>query len=133
MRIFISGYTSEESGVSEILYEISEPAEKFFKAKRYGTGLKGLAIFLMCWEPQFNRKRLALFSRKESTLYITVILDLKQMTRLRHRSRKREVAKRLSIQVPAIMDRYAFPNFATERFNEDWKRWVATRVAPAPK
>ena len=121
MNLRITCDANSESGVGIIIDEISGPTRKHFLPKAYGDGLKGIVIVLMCRNPDLNFKQRIRFSKKDKTLYMDVMLDLKQMIRAAHQDRKRTIINRLTDEVPIIIHKYSFPDFDEKHFVEELK------------
>ncbi len=125
MRLVITSDENEESGVGEVVDEISGPTRKHFMEEDYGRGLRDIGIVLMCRDPELNFKRRLRFSKKDQCLYMDIMLDLDQMTPLPHEARKRLILGRLADEIPAVLRKYDFKDFAEERFVKDLKNWLA--------
>ncbi len=126
----ITGDSNEESGVSDVIYELSGPTRKHFEARDYGAGMHGLGVVLICRNPALNFKRRLRFSKNDKMLYMDVMLDLVQMRDAQHQDRKRVVIERLAEEIPIILRKYAFPEFDETRFMKDLKSWLTEIGSP---
>ena len=124
MQLRITGDSNEESGVSEVIYELSGPTRKYFASKDYGVGLQGIGVILMCRDPALNFKRRIRHSKKDSMIYMDIMLDLQVMRKASPEERKCEVARRLFDEVPEVMFRYKLPDFNRDAFIADFQEWV---------
>ena len=121
MHVRITGDFNAESGVDEVLNELSGPIRRFFLPKDYGSGLSGLVIVLMCRDSGLNFKRRIRVSSKEKKLYMDVMLDLLQMRPAEHQERKRDIIERLAQEIPIVLRKYALKEFDEVRFVGDLK------------
>src|SRR5437016_3849264 len=96
MHLRITCDANAESGVGIIIDEMSGPARKHFISKEYGDGLKGVVIVFMCRNSDLNFKQRIRFSKKDKTLYMDVLLDLKHMIQATPQERKRTVINSLA-------------------------------------
>lgn len=124
MHLRITGDINAESGVAEVVYEISGPAATYFKANNYGGGLLGLVVVLMCRDPEINFKRRIRFSKKDKKLYMDIMLNLEQLKNAVHEIRKKTIAERIADEVPIVLRKYSIPDFDEARFVEDLKTWL---------
>ena len=123
MRFIITCDANEESGVGEIVEEISGPTRKHFVAKDYGVGLHGLGVILMCRDPELNFKRRIRLSKKEKILYMDIMLNFDQMKQIEHKERKEIIVSRILTEVPTILQKYSISDFDKEYFVNDLKDW----------
>ena len=126
MRFAITGDVNQESGVAEVVFEISGPTEKHFIQKDYGAGLSGVVIVLMCRNPELNFRRRLRLAKKTQKLYLDIMLDLHEMVPLDHEARKRIVGHQISEELPPILRKYAIPDFDDARFVNDMRDWFGT-------
>jgi hypothetical protein len=125
MYLRVTSDANAESGVGEVVGEISGPTRRHFVPKDYGVGLAGVVVVLMCRDPERNFKRRIRFARKEKTVFMDVMLDLALMRQADHGARKRIIRERLAEEIPAVLRRYAVADFDEERFVTDLKSWLA--------
>ena len=125
MHLRITCDVNEESGVGEVVGEISGPTRRHFVPKDYGIGLAGVAVGLMCRDPERNFQRRLRFARKEKTVFMDVMLDLAQMREADHSGRKQIIRERLTEEIPAVVRKYSIGDFDDARFAEDLKAWLA--------
>ncbi len=128
MLLRITGDINQESGVAEVIYEISGPTRKHFALKEYGAGLHGIGVILMCRDPELNFKRRLRFSKKDKTLYMDVMLDLEQMSQSSHERRKQIILERLAEEIPATLGKYSIRDFDEAHFVKDLKGWLKSLV-----
>ena len=124
MYVRITSDANSESGVGEVVDEISGPTRQNFVARDYGVGLLGIVIVFMCRDSELNFKRRLRFVRKEKTIYMDVMLELGQMTRLGHPQRMQVIVDRLMDEVPLIVNKYNIAEFNYYSFELDLKAWL---------
>ena len=129
MRFVITADSNQESGVSDVLYELSGPTRQHFLPRDYGSGLPQLGVVLMCRDPHFNFKRRVRFSRKDQALYMDVMLHLPDMIPLTHDERRRVIVQRLLLEIPEVLTKYAFRDFDQPGFESDLRAWLSTFAA----
>jgi hypothetical protein len=125
LHLRITCDANEESGVGEVVDEISGPTRKNFATKNYGLSLLGIGVVLICRNPELKFKQRLKFSKSEKRLYMDVMLDLGQMRQADHERRKRIICERLAEEIPAVVRKYSVPDFDEERFAADLKSWLA--------
>ncbi len=130
LHLRITSDANEESGVGEVVDEISGPTRKHFATKSYGIGILGIGVVLMCRNPELKFKQRLTFSKADKRLSMDVMLDLAQMRQADHQGRKRIIRERLAEEVPAVLRKYSIPDFDEERFVADLKHWLA-EIDPA--
>ena|SRR6266498_5867797 len=131
MLVRITADANKESGVADVIFDISGPTRKYFATRDYGPGLHGLGVILMCRDSVLNFKRRLRLSRKDRTLYMDVMLDLERMRRSEHQSRKLVILELLAEEIPAILRKYSIADFDEVRFVEDLKRCLTeARATP---
>lgn len=124
MHVRITSDANSESGVGQVVHEISGQTRQNFVAKSYGSGLLGIGVVLMCRDSGLNFKRRVRFNRKEKTLYLDVMLELEQMRQLGHEERIREIAGRLMGEIPVVVRKYEIEEFDDDLFERDLKSWL---------
>ncbi len=124
MFVRITSDANEESGVGEVVDEISGPTRKHFALKEYGAGLHGIGVVLMCRDPELNFKRRLRFSKKDKKLYMDVMLDLEEMSQSSHERRKQIILERLAEEIPATLSKYSIRDFDGVRFVKDLRAWL---------
>ncbi|QIF04955.1 hypothetical protein [Roseimicrobium sp. ORNL1] len=108
-----------------MIEELSGPCRKHFAPKNYGEGLSEIVVVLMCQDSALNLKRRLRYSRKESKVYMDIMLDLPAMSAATPEARKQEVMQRLFDEVPEVLERYRIPDFDREVFVADLRSWIA--------
>jgi hypothetical protein len=78
----------------------------------------------MCQDPALNLKRRLRHSKKESKIYMDIMLDLPAMRNATSDSRKQEVAQRIFDEVPEVLGRFKIPDFDREEFVADLREWI---------
>src|SRR4030095_12577886 len=132
MHLRITSDANAESGVGRVVNEMSGPTRRHFVPKDYGVGLLGIAVVLMCRNPELNFRRRLRFARKEKTVFMDVMLAVEQRRQADHERRKRIVIERLLDEIPAVLRDYAIRDFDEVRFGQDLKSWFAgTGLTPA--
>jgi hypothetical protein len=124
MHLRITSDANVESGVGQVVDEISGPTRRHFVPKSYGGGLAGVGVVLMCRDPKLNFKRRIRLARKERTLYMDVMLDLTEMRAADHGKRNLIIRERLIGEIPAIVRKYSVEDFDAPRFEQDLKAWL---------
>lgn len=126
MYLRITGDIDSESGVGEVIYNMSGPTEDHFTTREYGAGSPDIAVILMCQNPALNLKRRVRFARKDNTLYLDVMLDLPAMKAAKPRARRQFIFRKIHDDVSEVIARYRLPDFDSERFLKDLKEWSAS-------
>ena len=129
MRFVITSDANHESGVGEVVDELSGPTRQHFLPRDYGSGLPQLGVVLMCRDPHLNFKRRVRFSKKDQTLYMDVMLHLPDMIPLTHDERRSVIVQRLEQEIPDVLTKYEFPDFDQTRFESDLREWFTTVAA----
>jgi hypothetical protein len=124
MHLGITSDANSESGVGEIVDEISGPTRRNFVSKNYGVGLLGVAVVLMCRDPKLNFRRRVRFARKQKMVFMDIMLDLDQMRHAEHERRKRIVVERLAQEIPEVLSKYSIRDFDEARLEKDLKGWL---------
>jgi len=124
MHLRITSDANAESGVGQVVDEISGPTRNHFARKQYGAGLLGVVVVLMCRNGALNFKRRVRFAKKDKTLFMDAMLDLDEMRQAEHGVRKRIVAERLTDEIPTVLHKHSIPDFDDARFIEDLKSWL---------
>jgi len=120
---------NQESGVGKVIDEICGPTSNHFATKSYGVGLNGIGIVLMCRDPELNFKQRIRLSKIDGKLYADIMLNLDEMKRLTHATRKQIVCERLINEVPPIVHKYSIPDFDERRFTDDLRAWLGNLVS----
>jgi len=102
-----------------------------FEHRHYGTGLLGIVILLNCREPELNHKQRVHFTRSTRTLYLDVMLDLDEMTKLDHTGRRQAIAKRLLAEVVRIITSRGFKEFDATAFTNDLRLAIEAQLLGA--
>lgn len=124
MHVRVTGDTNAESGVGEVVGEVSGPLRQYFLGREYGEGLLGVVVVLMCRDSQLKFKQRIRLSKKEKKLYMDIMLQSEEMTKLSMDSRRRAVSERITTEVPQIVARYVLPRFDSKRFVSDLTEWM---------
>lgn len=125
MRLNILADSHWESNLDKVLNDISDFGfRRHFEALNYGAGLLGVTVVFMCQDPALNLKRRIRHSKKESKLYMDIMLDLSVMKAATPEARKHEVAQRLFDEVPEVLSRYKIPDFNQDAFVTDLRSWI---------
>ena len=119
MDLCITCDANAESGVGEVIDEISGPTRRHFRTKDYGVGMTDMGVVLMCRNPKLNFERRIRFVRKAKTLYMDVMLDPDQMKQADHEARKKVVVQRLLEDIPVVLAKYSIDGFDDARFLSD--------------
>jgi hypothetical protein len=129
MHFRITSDANKESGVGEVVGELSGPMRKHFVSRDYGSGLPSIGVVLMCRDPALDFKRRIRFAKKDRTLYMDVMLHLPDMIPLPHEERRRVIIQKLEWEIPEVLTKYDFPNFDQTRFESDLRAWFAAIAA----
>ncbi|MCY2928379.1 MAG: hypothetical protein NTV86_02585 [Planctomycetota bacterium] len=115
-----------ESGIDKVVGDFSSPnCRRMFESQDYGTGLGGIVIVLMCRNPSLAFKQRIRFVRRERRLYMDIMFDLDAFRQMGADERRRDVARQLADEVPAILRKYSIVGFDRERFVADWRGWLS--------
>jgi hypothetical protein len=123
MHFGITCDANQESGVGEVVGELSGQTRKHFVPRDYGSGLLSLGVVLMCRDPALNFKPRIRFSKKDQTLYMDVMLHLPEMIPLSHQERRGVVIQKLKQEIPEILNKYDVDNCDRVRFESDLHAW----------
>ena len=129
MHFRITSDANQESGVGEVVCDLSGPTRKHFVPRDYGSGLPRLAVVLMCRDPALNFKRRVRFAKKNQTLYMDVMLHLPEMVPLTHHERCRVIIQRMEREISEALSKYNFADFDRPRFESDLQNWFAVNAA----
>jgi hypothetical protein len=129
MHFRITADTNQESGVGDVVTELSGPTRQHFVPRDYGSGLRRLCVVLMCRDPRLDFKRRVRFSKKDQTLYVDVMLHLPDMVPLTHGERRRAVMQRLEQEIPEVLTKYEFQDFDQPKFESDLRDWFISVAA----
>ena len=129
MHFRITADSNQESGVGDVVTEMSGPTRQHFLPRDYGSGLPRLCVVLMCRDPHLDFKRRVRFSKKDQTLYMDVMLHLPDMIPVTHDERRRAIVQRLEQEIPEVLTKYEFPDFDQHRFESDLRDWFASVAA----
>jgi hypothetical protein len=132
MHFRITSDANAESGVGDVVTEISGATRQHFASKTYGPGLSGLSVVLMCRDPELEFKPRIRFAKTERRLYMDVMLDLRQLVDLGHCGRRELVAVTLAHEVPHALQKYALPEFDSVAFVTDLQSWLASIRGEGP-
>jgi hypothetical protein len=127
MHFRITSDANSESGLGEIVDELSGPARQFFAQRDYGAGLLGVVVVLMCRDPKLNFERRLRFARKEKKLFMDIMLDLDEMRHALPARRRAIIAGRLLLDIPEVVRKYAIKTFDEASFIVELKGWLAGR------
>jgi len=121
MDFFISCDANWEVRLDIILDALLELGyREHFGQKEYGSGLMGIAIILMCRNPDLNFKRRMRLSKKDKTLYMDIMLDFPEMMHLDGNAKKKKALDLLIKEVPEALDKYNIIAFDKAKFLEDF-------------
>ena len=126
MHFRVTGDTDAAAGIAPIVIDLSGPTRQHFLPKVYGAGLNWIVVVLMCQDPELNLKRRIRHAKKESTLYMDIMLDLPTMKATSPEERKRIVAQRLFDEVPEVLSGYRIPDFDKDSFASDLRFWITS-------
>jgi hypothetical protein len=129
MHFRITADSNQESGVGDVVTDISGPTRQHFVPRDYGSGLPRIGVVLMCRDPHLDFKRRVRFSKKDQTLYMDVMLHLPDMIPLTHGERRRAIMQRLEQEIPEVLTKYAFRDFDQPRFESDLHDWFTSVAA----
>ena len=125
MRLNILADSHWESNLDKVLNDLSDfEFRRHFAALDYGAGLLGVTVVFMCQDPALNLKRRIRHAKKESKLYMDIMLDLPTMKAASPEERKQIVAQRLFDEVPEVLSGYKIPDFDKESFIAEFRAWI---------
>jgi hypothetical protein len=125
MHFRITADTNQESGVGEVVNELSGPTRQHFVPLDCGSGLPRLCVVLMCRDPKLGFKRRVRFSKQDQTLYMDVMLHLPDMVPLAHNERRNTIIACLQREIPEVLNKYKFHNFDQRKFENELRSWFA--------
>ena len=123
MRFIITGDCNAESGVGEVIDEISGPTKKHFVVKNYGASLLGIGVILMCRSQHLKFKQRIRLSKKDKMLFMDIMFNIDEMKPKANEVRRRIIFQRLSMEVPEIVSKYKLSDFNVEQFTSDLNSW----------
>lgn len=125
MRFNILADSHWESNLDKVLNELSDFGfRRHFEALNYGAGLHGVTVVFMCQDPALNLRRRIRHAKKESKLYMDIMLDLPTMKVASSEELKRVVAQRLYDEVPEVLAGYKILDFNKGAFAADLREWI---------
>ena len=127
MHLRVTSDANADSGVSDVVIELSGPLRQSFVDKDYGLGLAGLIVVLMCRNPGLSFERRLKFARKDKSLYLDIMLDLEQMQRATPAARKSLIAERLIREIPEVVNQFGVKVFDLPKFLADLESWFKER------
>ena len=123
MHLRITSDANEESGVGDVVDELSGRTRQHFVPRDYGSGLPRLCVVLMCRDPHLAFKQRVRCSKEDQTLYMDVMLHLPDLIPLRHDERRSVIIHRLEQEISSVLTKYAFQDFDRPRFETDLRDW----------
>jgi hypothetical protein len=124
MRLFATCDFNWESGIEKVLdHLIDLKMFEYFEDRQYWGSLSGISVVLMCRDANLKFKRRIRLSRKETVIYMDIMFDLKEMSKLPHEKRVRLVAERIREEVPEAVSKYPVNGFDFAAFSEDFRGW----------
>lgn len=128
MYFGLTGDVEAESALLSTITTWSGPAEDHFRSKNYGDGLLGLAVVLVCRDPDLGFKRRVRHSKSDRKLFVDVVFELREVEGLDEKRRQVVVAQRLVDQVADTLRQRSIKDFDQSRFVADLGAWLATQV-----
>jgi hypothetical protein len=125
MELFITGDANGETGVAEIVVDLSGPTEARFVGKQYGGGLLRFVVVLMCRDPSIAFHRRLRFVRKDKSIYMDIMLDYNWMVQADPIRRRSAVTERLAKEIAETLAKYNISDFDGPRFIKDLEAWIA--------
>jgi len=123
MKFGITYDANSEAGLDEVIFGLNAAWERFFGDRFYDDSSTGLFLVLMCRNPRWDFKQRIRYSKKESTLYIDIMIDLGLMSGSGLGTRRQIVAKKILNEVPEIIAKKKFKDFDLPRFTKDLREW----------
>ena len=125
MRFNLLSDADWDSRVDKVLSSLSDLGyRQFFEKKDYGSTLSGITVIFMCRNPEYKFKQRIKHSKKESRLYMDIMLDLNQFKEIDQKEREMIIGERLISEVPQIVAKYKFEDFDLPKFKSDLKRFL---------
>ena len=125
MRLSILSDANWESGIEKTLSDLADRhLFEHFEVREYGSDLGGVTVIFMCRDLSYDFNRRIKLSRKESKIYMDIMLNSQEMSAATPEMRKREVAQRLYDEIPEVLSRYKIVSFDGERFVADLRIWI---------
>jgi hypothetical protein len=117
MKVRVLYDANWEAKIDHALRVLSLP--DYFDQRDYGSGVAGVVIVLMCRDPELHHRQRIRFERSTRTLYLDVMLELSEMTRLEHVGRRRVIADRLLAELIRTFTARKFEEFDSATFMSD--------------
>ena len=128
MNFSITGDIDAKSGVGDVIYSFAGPTRRHFSSLKYGDGLSGIAVILMCQDPALALKQRVRHSKKEQRLYIDVMLSLLKMESALPPERKKIVFHEIISQTGALLAKRKIADFDYDHFLSDLRAWTAVNT-----
>lgn len=126
MELFITSDSFWEAKVDKVLDRLYDTRYgDFFYQQDYGSSLASVAVVLMCQDPNLKLKQRVRLSKKEKTLYLDVMLDLKHFLTIDQQERERIVVEKLISEVPQVIAKYRLEDFNLVKFERDLRNWMS--------
>ena len=123
MHLRVTCDANIDSGVGEIVDEISGPLRRHFVPKEYGAGLLGIVVVLMCRDSELVFERRIRFARQEKKLYMDVMLNFENMRANSSASRKSVIAGRIIGEIRAVVEELKIEQFELNGFLSELNSW----------
>ncbi len=117
MKVRVLSDANWEAKINHATRTLSLPS--YFEQLNYGAGLASLVVVLMCRNPELHHRQRIRFERSTRTLYLDVMFDLSEMTRLDHAGRRKVIAERVLAEVARILAARKLAEFDTAAFASD--------------
>lgn len=129
MRLNILCDADWEAKVDKVLDAFSNSGyRRFFEERRYGGGIEGIVIGLICQDPSLKLKQRIKYAKKEKRIYIDIMLDLNQFKQLDQNQRVKIAAEKIITQVPSIISKFKIEDFDYAKFEQDLREWFSQYV-----
>ena len=130
MDFTITSDANAESGLTQVVIEISGPTKQHFVSKTYGSGLRELGVVLTCRDPDLAFRQRLRFVKTRKLLLMDIMFDLREMMRKAQQLRKQIVIQRLGEEIPEVLEKYKLGDFDERRFVEDLHSWLRSIQTP---
>ena len=131
MRLFITCDIFWESKVDKVLDRLDESGYvEHFEVQNYGSSMLGIVVVLMCQGAELELKRRIRFLKKDKTLYMDIMLDLKHFLVMSQKEREEVVIEKLISEIPAVINSYKLKDFDLQRFEGELQEWMNKILMP---
>jgi len=127
MKFKITADYTIESKIELITNELySMHLSKSFEAKNYGTGMNFIGLVLMCQQSEINLKQRINYSKKESRIFIDIMLNYEYVLKLSFEELKTYVVRQVIKTLHEVFENKKIKEFNYNQFLADLQNWFIT-------